>query len=282
MSIIIKLFDDPTPNGFINKRLIQYLFSLTKYTDLTDDEKDKLFELLLLIGKKLVLIWSHYQNYIRIEEDEINKATTNPIRKSQGAIPINPSQGLFFEFDEFLVQIKSCLDYLVNVPIVIVGRNSWPLRTFGNKGEDVIKALANNIPQKYSSYARLLSDSIKKAQPWLELTIEARDKINHFLEGGINFEYFTITFTKDDKDEHLQVPMWSNDQTIKQFFDISWANIFQFCENFIGMLIAFRIQDDYSFYHGTSTINSIESPWKVTTHQEMERIVGNPDWKRIQ
>ena len=60
---------------------------------------------------------------------------------------------------------------------------------------------------------------------------------------------------------------------------LSWDNLFRFCEDFIGILIGFRIKKGLAFFHGDASIDSIESPWKVTSQETKETIVKGPRWK---
>jgi len=277
-----KIFHDPTPKGIVKQRLIRHLMSITHHSELSENEKKALFDLLILVGKKLVSVWLHYQKYASLEDQLIEEARKNPITREQKVIKLEPSQDLFFEFDEFLVQVKSCLDYLVKAPAIIIGRKKWGLRTFASKGQDVIKALQNNVPVQYKAKAEGAIHFIKNSQQWLEDTIEARDKINHFIDGGINFEYFTVCLVKDADKQQLRIPMWSNEQSIRNFMDVIWNNLFRLCEGFVGTLIAFRIKEDYAFFYGTSDMDSVESPWKVTSKKQMDDIVRKPGWKEIE
>lgn len=277
--VFTKIFDDPTPKAIINKRISLKLIKLTEFTDLTDEEKEKLFRLIILISRKLASVWDHYNKYVKYEDFLIEEAKKKPIKEEEAVINLENSQNLFVEFDEFLVQIKSCLDYLVKVPIVIFGENKWSIRTFGGKGNDVIKALKNNVPKEYAVKAKGLIHLIERAQEWLELTINARDKINHFLEGGIDFEHFTVYVIRQGEKEILNVPMITTDQKMREFFEICWDNLFRFCEEFIGMLIGFRIKKGFAFYHGGAPIDSTESPWKVTSQEVQELLVKGPGWK---
>ena len=114
-----KVFDDPT-NGLINTRFIHSIIKIANNCEFNDEEKQVLFDLLILIGKKLANVWIHYNNFSSIQEKLISDAKSKPILSDNKVITLNPSQELFFEFDDFLVQVKSCLDYLVKLPVVPV------------------------------------------------------------------------------------------------------------------------------------------------------------------
>jgi hypothetical protein len=195
---------------------------------------------------------------------------------------LEPSQELFLEFDEFLVQVKSTLDHLVKVPMVFLGKNRWSLNTFGDKGDSVIKALSHNLPSSQKKFSSQLISTVKKHQGWLRDTIIARDKINHFIDGGINFEYFIVICVEENKETQLKVPLWSSEQTIRDFMGVIWNNLFCFCEDFVVLFYGIRLKKEYAFFHGKSVINSIESPWKITSYQTMQEVVSHPGWERLE
>jgi hypothetical protein len=153
-----EVFYDPTPDGIINQRLV---FTMTKIAELTDfghEEKQEFINLLLLIGKKLVSVWKQLQEY-KMEEDRlIRVAKQSEAIQKQAIQRISYSLDLFLAHDLFLVQTKSTLDYLVKVPIPILGRNVWPLRTFTGHGEGVMKALDRNVPTKFANKVRLIKE----------------------------------------------------------------------------------------------------------------------------
>lgn len=279
---VVKIFNDPTPNSIINQRLIKHLIMLTEHTTLSDEQKKELFDLLILVGKKLVSVYSHFQNYAMQEDKLIEAAKKNPLRKDQKVVTIEHSQELFFEFDEFLVQVKSCLDYLVKVPAVVLGHKKWGLRTFGAKGKDVIKALQNNVPKEHKEMAKITILFITQSKLWIENTIEARDKINHFIDGGINFEHFNVIALHDGEKEMLKLPMWSNEQSIRAFMEVVWMNLFRLCEDFVGSVIAFKVRPGYAFFHGTGDIDTAQSPWRVTTKDKMQETISKPGWSKVE
>ncbi len=276
-----KVFDDPTPNGIINLRYIRHTLEISKFTDLSNSEKNKLFDIILLVGKKLAIVWTHYRKYSNLESNLIENSKRNPISKKQDVVEIDHSQELFFEFDEFLVQLKSCLDYLVKIPNPLLGARIWGIHTFGAKGQDVIHVLKNNLPQKYKHFSKLLINIIANNNDWLNSTIEARDKINHFLDGGINYEDFAVYSLIDNKKVVLHRPMWSQEQSVMAFMDVGWINLFALCENFTCSSLGFRLKSNFSLFHGEENTNSNHSPWIVTTKELMESEVKKPGWRKI-
>ena len=176
----VKLFQDPTPNGIICQRFVPQLLELAKSTDFSDDEANLFLRILILVAKKLAFVWKHKSAFQQLEKKLVAELTA---RGEQGQMPQgqDSSEDLFMEFDEFLVQVKSTLDYLVKIPVPIVGQNIWSLRTFGEKGDRVRRAL-KNLPKQYRAKAAIINTRLIQAhKDWLHMVIEARDKQNHYL-----------------------------------------------------------------------------------------------------
>lgn len=134
------LFNDPTPDGLINQRYLMTMMRLVNLTELTPDEKKRFFDMLLLVAKKLVATWKHFNAYSSLEDSLIEKAKASIAIEKQPFQYVSYSQDLFLEMDEFLYQVKSTLDYMVKLPVPLIGR-SWNVRTFGDKGGDSKKSI---------------------------------------------------------------------------------------------------------------------------------------------
>src|SRR5574341_2232728 len=197
----IDLFKDPTPTGLINQRYLMTMMQLAELTNLTPDEKQRFMNVLLLVGKKLVATWKHYYAYTTLEDNLIKQAEAGPAIEKQTFQRISYSQDLFLEMDEFLYQVKSTLDYMVKLPVPLVGKG-WNVSTFGDKGGTVRKALRRNLPKKFETSARMIEEqALDSHKGWLEMIIEARDRLAHFLEGGASFEaMLVIKMMKDGKE----------------------------------------------------------------------------------
>ncbi len=192
--VLQRLFTDPTPGGRINQRIGQRFFFLTReLTDLSEPEVEQFFGIVMYLCRKLASVWVHLDRYRKVEKDLLDKVSRGTPTTSPQVLELEHSQELFQEFDEFLVQLKSALDHLVKTGIPIFGPKVWTLRTFGDKGRDVVKALEKNVPRKYKDLAagvkKMLFD---QHSAWLDDVIRARDKVNHFIEGGLKFEQFGV------------------------------------------------------------------------------------------
>lgn len=268
----IQLFDDPTPNGLINQRYAQHMLALIHETDISDEEGMEALNLVFLVAKKLAAAWKHKATYTTLEDSLIEKARANPLRKGQQTGHVEVSQDLFIEFDEFLVQVKSCLDHVVKFPALFVGKKVWALRTFSDKGQGVLNAIERNIPKKYGRRAENLDYWVKHHMSWMGAPIDARDKINHFIDGGINFHSFTIFSREDSGNVELRVPKWDNDHTAREFLDIVWWNLFSFAEDFTAVSAHLRYPEPYVLARIPTDVGSVDSPWHITTPEAADAL----------
>ncbi len=277
----IKVFDDPTPTGQINCRIIKAPVDAFEATQLTEEQKEQLLRLLLLCGKKLVAVYRHLQDFARIEDGLIERVQKEAAQGAGGHRYLEHSQELMIEFDEFLVQLKSSLDYLVKIPVPIFGPRVWSLQTFGEKGEKVVKALKQNLPGADRSRAKFLADYvIQKSKPWLTAVIEARDRFNHLIGGTVVPEQFMVYAVKNAESGivELRRPMWSPDQSVRAFMEVVWDNLIRFFEDFTFGCLQMRLRERLTLFHGLSQPGSNVSPWKLTTEEVMERVTRSPGW----
>ncbi len=264
----IELFRDPTPNGIINQRYLSRMTQLATLTDLQHEELEQLLNLLLLVSKKLVAVWNHSHRYIEIEDSLMEQAEASVPLDQQ--LKISYSQDLFLEFDEFLVQVKSTLDYLVRIPVPVIGRR-WNLQTFGEKGGAVVKALRNNIPDQWKEKgAWMIETVINPHRPWLEASIYARDMINHCKDGGFRFEAFIVGKFIKDGEEYIHVPQMEDGMTIRTIIEITWLNLLSLVEDFTASFLGFRIRHEFVIFHGKSEPDSVSSPWNAMTRENFE------------
>jgi hypothetical protein len=271
----MKLFDDPTPNGVINRRVVQHFMQLSRYTDLNDTEGNQFIDILILVGRKMVSVWNHLANY-RAEETRLVEGF-----QSGKMQHIDVSQTLFNEFDEFTVQIKSTLDHLVKIMIPMVGAKRWTIRTFGNKGEDVLTALKRNIGKGHEGRVRMMEVRLfEKHKAWLEAVIGARDRVNHYLDGGVDIKVFAV-FKREDG--VVEVPQWSREQKLAAMMDESWKILLNFVEDFVAMALNFRLPDDkYSLiWRSGMPAGSASSPWHLVRKELTDALLTNQNAKPI-
>ena len=275
--VFTRIFSDPTPDGLINQRIVQHFtFVARDLTDLTEKELEQFFRILIYLAKKLASVWVHLDRYRKVQEELVAKLTTAPSDSNQSVIEMEYSDELFQEFDEFSVQLKSALDHLVKIPIPVLGPRVWSLRTFGSKGNDVRKALENNIPKKHKKQVKHMKKMLlDRNAVWLGDIITVRDKINHFIEGSVPFEYFGVHRLPD---ESIKVPMWSSDQKLSAALEVVWDNLIKFTEDFIAMFLFLRHKPGLVLYHGPEVKGSARLRWVIATEEEMDAALAQGGW----
>jgi hypothetical protein len=224
---------------------------------------------LTMIANKLAAVWYHKARY---EEIENRLLAEEGKRTRQMGDPVEYSNELFFECDACLVQIKSCLDHLVKLPAAFIGKG-WNLATFGEKGDAVIKAARNSVPDRLKGFAEGFVMVIEAHKAWLEDTINARDRINHMQEGGIDpAEVFALWPIKDAKGTiSVRVPTWFGQQTVREFLQVSWERLFAICEDFVCMSIAMGLPDEIAFVRNKGfDVRSVDSPWVLADRKAVE------------
>jgi len=270
----IDLFHDPTPDGLINQRYLLTMMRLAELSDMTPDEGQRFMNILLLVSKKLVATWKHYNAYVTLEDSLIKEAEAGPAIESQSVQRVSYSQDLFLEMDEFLYQVKSTLDYMVKLPVPLVGRG-WNISTFGEKGGAVRKALKRNLPTKFASSAKLIEEqALDMHRGWLEMIIEARDRLVHFLEGGASFEAMLVIKMMKEGKEVVHVPLWDENTTMRHVMEVTFHNLLKMVEDFTAGFLTLRIREGINLVHIPVKTFSVESPWKAVTPEQMSRIKG--------
>jgi hypothetical protein len=260
------LFQDPTPDSYINLRYVSHMMNIAQtYTDFTDAEFQEFVKQLLFVAKKMVATWRHLARYEAEETALVEAEKKNPPLEKLDIQHISYSQDLFLELDEFLVQLKSTLDYLAKLPLAIIGKNNWPyLRTFGDKGGSVLKALRNNVPKKWAKQAAVLEEMVfPQYQQWLEMVIASRDRTNHFKDGGVEMEVFLVAKTTVEGEEKIVVPMWFDNLTVREYIGHAWHNLMGFVEQFTIGFLAMRFKEGFGFIHTPRPGGSVISPISV-------------------
>ena|SRR2546423_1238563 len=269
------LFNDPTPNGYINLRYVMQMMGIAQtYTDFSGAEFEEFVKNLLLVAKKMVATWNHLDRYIKLEAALIEAEKNNPPIETLDIQHISYSQDLFLELDEYLVQLKSTLDYLAKLPLAIVGKNNWPyLRTFGDKGGAVIKALKNNVPKKWKMQASMIEEIFGEHRQWLEMAIASRDRSNHFKDGGVEAEVFLIAKTMIDGKEKVVVPMWFDNLTVREYMQHTWHNLMSLVEQFTVGFLAMRFKTGIGFIHIPKPEGSVASPIVVAPEDAIQHMM---------
>ena len=167
----------------------------------------------------------------------------------------------------------------------IMGK-AWTLRKFGKRGRTVIAALKNNMPDEWNEKATWLADTLIAAHlPWLEAKINARDMMNHCLDGGFQFEAFIVCKVKKDGEEYIHIPQMEDGYTIhniNNIIEITWINLVSLIEDFTAAFVGFRLGPEYVLVRNIPQPYSTESPWNVLRHKNFEHWKeNNPSLKKI-
>jgi hypothetical protein len=148
-----------------------------------------------------------------------------------------------------------------------------------------VKVLKQSLPAADRPAAKMLwSYVIPKSKPWLTAVIDARDRFNHFIGGDVVAEQFMVYAIKNRESGivELRRPMWSPDQTVRAFMEVTWENLIRFFEDFIFACLSMRLHKGLALFHGPVQPGANVSPWMVTTEEERDRVVTSmPGWVKV-
>jgi hypothetical protein len=88
--------------------------------------------------------------------------------------------------------------------------------------------------------AQKLSQILKKRiiqenKGWLGRVIDLRDKMNHYVDGGLGLENFTVFVRKIDGVDTLYTPKLSVDQTVRDLMSNLFTNLIDFLPHFTSL-----------------------------------------------
>jgi len=241
-----QMYEDPS-GGTFNMRIMLQFAQISSNSDMTEDERASLFDLLHVIALKFAAIWGHDQRYKTRENEMIAECEAKPTdRRKNEPMRFKSGQELYIEFDGFLVQCKSVLDHMVVILHYTLGVQFSSLGTFGDNGNKTIKILTpKNIsanPMVRREAAKLLIDHIEKNQDWLKGMINTRDRMNHFTSGGIPPMSFGVaSIIEKDGVQTLHRPRMSKDMTVKEYMTSTVDSVLFFIERFIGLAMFTRL-----------------------------------------
>jgi len=256
---LVKTFADPTPNGLIVQRLLKTFYTLAPITDMDIKEGQLFMRSLNLTCRKLGSVWSHMDRFKKAQTESVEEMKRERENQPHAHI-VDESHALFIEFDEFVVQLKSTLDYLAQIPVPIFGANRWRVNTFGDRGEGFLKTLRGCAPEKYGPGIAVIERHLfgENQKKWLDATIEARDKITHYQRGGVPPEAFAV-FVDTNGDVHL--PEWATGQTVERFMEVVWPALVFYVEDFLALFLALRLRPGTVFVRKNFDPLTLESPW---------------------
>ena len=129
-----------------------------------------------------------------------------------------------------MFQAKSTLDLLCKALEPIAGIK---LRTFGDKGDAVVRSLRNNVPADRKDRASELIRLIEGDQEWLRRMIALRDTIGHFRalpSSGLRSQRVGVqVFVGEPVDE--------NGIAFSKSVAVLYFNLLTFCEDFVALTL---------------------------------------------
>ena len=270
-----KLFEDKTPNAIILNRILLNSLNLAAHDDLASGDGSELIDLIVLLSRKLLSVWSHLQAYQAQERALAEQAASWPATEREY------SQDLYEEFDVFSVQTKSTLDHLVQIMRPILGRNKWTMYSFGDKGERVLASLQRNTSKHHAGHVRMMEHQLfnEMNKVWLSGIIGARDQVNHGIAGGMRIDRFAVY---RDTSGAVYLPMWNPNQRLSEAMVITWENLFRYVEDFIALAINFRLKPEFGLVRKEMPLTSPVPSWTLTSRQAVDELVKtHPPSKKI-
>ena len=161
--------------------------------DLARGRKDVLYDDILHdVMHKLTAMRYHLDGYRAMEREmyeEHRRAFRQDPNSNAECFP------LIFMFESFVYQLKSCLDMVAKMLAIVPLKNALPTKTYGGKGDDIIKGLRKNQevlqklvargkqPQGGLQITRIQSliELMEEARDtWLREAVDVRDGVSHF------------------------------------------------------------------------------------------------------
>ncbi len=273
------------PSGMIRDRILDQFVQMLQYTTLDETKKQDITQLLSLISYKMLAIWTHDQRYDAMEKKRIDAAEANPQdrRRADRSIVFEHAQDMYIELDEFLVQVKSTLDYMVKILHWTFGFGfDGQLHSFQKNGMGIVKLLKNNVPkddwnQKAAGFLIRFIEN-KNYQAFLTAIIGARNAMNHFQDGGLSpMSFVVVSMIDPEGKQTLYRPTFgdrgSESVVIKTVMIGIQGFIWEFVEHFLGLAIA-PLMPDHGIYW-----NQHDDPrkgrWEVWPMSKFQELVDS-------
>ena len=218
-------------NKEINARIYLQTQHLSPMLNLSIEDNSKLFATTLDVTLKLQAMVYHIENYRNLDKHYKNDAI-----KLFQEFPSTTTNccSLIYELEAFLFQLKSALDMAIKVLGTLLP-NYFKTKTFGNKGEHLIKNLENyKLKQKDRTvFIDSIIEIIRSDQNiWLKDSIELRNTISHYK----SMRFFAYKVKKENGQISIEKPNVLNIEPL-HFMETTFTN----CMEFIQDLISFSI-----------------------------------------
>jgi hypothetical protein len=270
------------PSGMVRDRILEQFVQMLRYTNVTPKQRQEIIQLLSLISYKMLAIWTHDQRYKRMEMMRIVAAEADPQdRRSDKPIVFEHAHDMYIELDEFLVQVKSTLDYMVKMLHYTFGFGfDGQLHSFHKNGLAIVNLLKRNTKQdeRTQKAAAYLIKFIEREdhQHFLKAIIDARNAMNHFQDGGLSpMEFVVVSVINKEGEQTLYRPRFGDGEgesvEIKTVMLGIQGFIWDFVEYFLGLALAPLMSD-----HGLRWLDHDDphrgrwEVWPMSRFQELE------------
>src|ERR1017187_1798523 len=276
-----KVFEDPS-GGLINLRIMFALIHMSHQSDLDDNKKSEVFDLILITALKLTAVWQHLDRYSKLEDQLIKEAYEKPIDETENKflnkpVRLETAQNLYLELDGLLVQFKSTLDHMVHILHFTFGLPFEALTTFGDNGNKIKTQLTRNVPGKWQQPTKQISNYIDQNQEWLKQVIDLRDKMNHYKSGGIRLDNFTVFVRKIDGKAVLYVPQIAKNQTVREMMKNLLDSLITFVEHFIAFSMMPKLSKFGLYYKIKDDPNAAR--WDLVPIDQLRQYENDPSTK---
>jgi hypothetical protein len=278
----IKIFEDLS-DGVINGRInTRFALEALQFLEISNERKSEFQEFINLFSIKLCALWSHYLRY-KAETERLRADPPIVTLTDEASGEVIYSQTLFIEFDEFLVQLKSSLDYLSYVPAIFYGEGRWTLKTFGHKGEKFFNALERSLPKNDHQWVEDFKKTyLPKFQPYIDKAIDMRDSLNHFIpqsdRAPLSLKNYRVCLEIDRKKQTERficpvVGIADDGSTVlleQHMYYLFFVHI-QFCETLLHLLITPFLKKGITVAKLHKTELNNKSPWEIISFKELDR-----------
>ncbi len=103
--------------------------------------------------------------------------------------------------------------------------------------------------------------------------------MNHYKDGGIEPDVFTVCAINDKDDVTVQIPMWSDEQSVAQMTFAAFGALFHFVEQFFFAVLAARLPDELGVLKASNVpLYEPQSPIHIMRTSEFEAIRAKGGW----
>jgi hypothetical protein len=215
-----------TADDEIGARIFQQCCLLQPEVYLSKETKDQFWSSVIAVMTKL-----ERAKYHSVRCGELARtAVANAPAPEAGAAHADHTTGVEAEVEAFLFQAKSTLDLLCKTlePLLDI-----KVRTFGDKGDAIVRSLRNNVPDDRKDRAAELICLIEGDQEWLRRMIALRDTVGHFRvlsSSGLRSQ-------RVGERVFVGEPVDENRIEFSKTLGVLYFNLLTFCEDFLALTL---------------------------------------------